>query len=30
MNTKFHAGFKSLLTLLELKMASLHDEKPGA
>jgi hypothetical protein len=29
-NTKFTAGFKSLLTLLELAGANLHDEKWGA
>jgi hypothetical protein len=28
-NTKFTAGFKSLLTLLELAGANLHDEKTG-
>jgi hypothetical protein len=28
-NTKITAGFKSLLTLLELAEANLHDEKIG-
>jgi hypothetical protein len=29
-DTKFMSGFKSLLTLLELAGANLHDEKWGA